>query len=436
MANEVVRGGVGNFAVDVEMSLGTGAAAYRGIYIDDIPTMPTNSRVLVENTIKGFRNPLTRIKPEPVETSRESALRFKQRIRRADVDGNQPNIATFLESAGWKVDVGNDTTTTAGVGEQTTELITVASAASMAVGEAILAEVDEGLFKPVLIGALAGAAITPSIALSSSCGASEIVEIMHTMTPTTLTGYQVPTTKTLSFRYNSLGYFDDAIGDLAMVFSGCALADIGALEIGGIGTVPTLDMGFHVGDVALSADDIAADIHYDGSHFSVINSDCELAFAVYNDGTPIAALVAKCVRGVTINFGVKTIPIPCVGGGGLNGIQGYLLVQEAPTVTFDALFRGDATFEKSWFTELEGDNVSKYFHFIQPTRDLNHPAWGIWMPNIHLKAGSEPNIDFSGDMISCKATFESSLSNWGGASTDIDEIAASPIYFAISGEAA
>jgi hypothetical protein len=436
MANEVVRGGVGNFAVQIETSLGIGAAAYRGIYLDEIPTMPTNSRVLVENATKGFRHPLTRIKPEPVETSRESSLRFKQRIRRALADDSQPNIATFLESAGWKVDVGNATTTTAGGGDQTTQLITVASAASMAVGEAILAEVDEGLFKPVLIGALAGAAITPSIALSSACGASEIVEVMHTMTPTTLTGYQVPSNKTLTFRYNSLGYFNDAIGDLAGVFAGCALADIGELEIGGIGTFPTLDMGFHVGDVSVEENDIAADIHYDSSHFAVINSDCELAFATYNAGTPIAALVAKCVRGVKINFGVKTIPIPCVGGGGLNGIQGYLLVQEAPTVTFDALFRGDATFDKSFFTELEGDNTSKYFHFIQPTRDLTHPAFGIWMPNIHLKAGSEPTIDFSGDMISCSATFESSLSNWGGASTDIDELAASPIYFAISGETA
>lgn len=434
MANEIVRGGTGNFATRIETELGVSAATYRGIYLDATPTIPTNSRKLIENATKGFRNPMTRIAPLPVEIYRESAIRFGQRIRRADANGNAPNIVTFLESGGWQTDVGNVTVT---AGAQGADSIVVSAAGSMAAGKAILVERDSGVHVPVLISTVAGTTLTPSIPMSSSAAEGASVEIMHTCTPTTVTGYQVNPAKTLQFRLNTLGYFNDAIGDLAFTFTGCALSDIAALEIGAVGTFPTLDMGFHVGDVAVGEVDIAADAHYDGSHFAVINSDAEFAFATYNDGSPIAALVAKCVEKLTFNLGIKTIPIPCVGGdGNVNGIQGYLLVQDVPSCTVVAYFRGDATFEKNWLTEVEGVNTSKYIHFIQPTRNLDHPAFGIWMPNCHIKADSEPTFDVAGDFIKVTATFEGTLANIGGASTDIDELAASPIYFAISGEAA
>ena len=136
MANEIVRGGAGNFGTRIETILGSSAAAWESIYLDEVPALPTNTRQLIENSIRGFRNPMERAKPVAVEKYIENAFRFKQRIRRASTDGDAPIMEHLFKSAGWQSDVGNATVTT---GSQTTTLITVSSAASMAVGKAILA---------------------------------------------------------------------------------------------------------------------------------------------------------------------------------------------------------------------------------------------------------------------------------------------------------
>lgn len=437
MANEVVRGGVGQLALKAESALGTGTGSWLDIRADEIPTIPTNTRVLIANHIAGFRNPMSTAKPVAIEQYRADAFRLKQRIRRPLTDGGTPILSYLFQAAGWQADTGPTAIATS-AGAPTTTSIVVDDATGIVAGEACLVELA-GVYYPTLAASVTmdvTDTIVPSIAMSAAQdGSTDVVEAMHTFTPTTATGYQIPTDKTIEFMLNTLGYHT-AGTDLSATLLGCAVADIGSLEIGGVGTVPTLDFGIHVGDVAVGADAIDADSFNDSEPFGVVTKDAQFAFAVNNSGSGIAALVSKFYQKLTFNFNTKVI---CVGGtgysGGLNGLQCYLLQQGRPTCTIETVYKGDSVYEHKFWTELEGSNTSMYIHFIQPTTNLDHPAFGVWMPNCHLMAGGEPQFDATGELITVTATFEADLGAWGG-NEDIDDVTAAPIVFAVSSEAA
>ena len=430
MANEVVSAKALKLALRGESSLGTGTGSWEDIRLVDAPTIPTATRKLIANHILGHRNPLTREKPMAYEAFMENAFSLKQHIRRAASNNAAPLLSLLMQSAGWQQSSTSHTT----VSSATASVITVASAASMAVGEASMVDVG-GVYRPFLINAISTNDVSPTIPLSGAPAGSASVEPMYTWTPTTETGYQVPTNKTIQFRMNCLGYDDDAIGDLSFLLTGCAVGELSAIEIGGNGSVPTFDFNINVADIACTTNDIAADAFTDGESFSVINGDAELAFASTNSGSQISTLVTKMIDSISINPGLKLIPIVGVGSSGnLNGLQGYMLQQEAPTIKIVAKYRGDTAFEKNWRTELEDDNTRKYLHFIQPSRNIDHPAWGIWMPNCHIMDGGEPVItNLGGDIIQTEVTFQATNAELGGE-TAFDEIAASPIYIAVGAE--
>jgi hypothetical protein len=415
MANEIVSAKALKLAIRGESALGTGTGSWEDLRLVDAPNIPTATRKLIPNHVLGHRNPLTREKPVSYETYMENAFTLKQHIRRASADGAPSLASKLFQSAGWQEDVGNNTTVTTA----TASVVGMTAAGSMAVGKAFLVAVGS-TYRPALINSIATLDVSPTIPLSAAPSDGAVVEPMYVWTPTTLTGYQVPTDKTIQFRMNCLGKDDDAIGDLSFILSACAAGELASIEIGGNGTAPTLDWGIHVGDIA---------------PFLVVNGDAEFAFASTNAGSAIGTLVTKMIDSITITTGLKVIPIIGVGGSGvINGIQGYMLQQEAPTIKVVAKYRGDSAFEKNWRTELEDDNTRKYIHFIQPCSDLNYPAFGVWMPNCHIMDEGEPMVtNLGGDIIQTEVTFQATNAELGGE-TAFDELAASPIYIGISGE--
>ena len=432
MANEIARANVGQVEVRGESSLGTGTGSWQGIRCESMPAVPASTVKLIENNVAGHRNPLERELPVAVDVYREDAFSITMRIHRESTDGDTPIMSNFFQSAGWQADVGGATVTS---GTPTTQAIDVSSATGMAAGECVLIEVTPGVFHPVLVADLTGSTITPSIALSDAPAASEVVEILNSVTPTTSSAYQVPTDKTLQFRVNTHGTYNDATSDLSFLARGCALSSVGALEIGPVGSFPTLEYTFHAGDITPQENDISADSFQDSSHFVVINQDAQFAIANTNSGSGVTSLTTKHFQKLTFNLGLKVMPVPGVGAGGLNGLQAYMLVQDAPTVMIECVYTGDTDYSRKFFDELHSHSSRQYIHFTPPTSDLDNPAFGVWMPNCHLMPGAEPTIDVSRDFITCQATFQATTAAWGG-NDDIDEVTSAPIVIGISGEAA
>jgi hypothetical protein len=89
------------------------------------------------------------------------------------------------------------------------------------------------------------------------------------------------------------------------------------------------------------------------------------------------------------------------------------------------------------FHELEGANTSVCAQLIQPTRNLEHPAFAFCIPNAHIMPGQEPKLDIKGEIITAEVAYTGSTGGIATTSGDeIDEVLASPWYFSISGEAA
>jgi hypothetical protein len=434
MANENVRGGTGNCWYRGESALGTGSGTWKSLYLEETPEFPTSTRMLAENSPKGFQNPHEREKPIPYEIYRENAFRLKQRFRCAETAGQAPAIGALFQSAGWTQSVGGATA----VSSATVGAIGVDSATGMAAGKVVLVELDSGVYYPMLINSVATLDLIPQIDLPSAPSADNVVELMYSWTPTSSLGFQIPTDKTLQFRYNSLGYDDDAVGDLSFIYTGCAVGELAAIELGKVGTIPQLDFGIHVCTVDKTPNDIADDDFQDGVNFAVMNGDFEMAFATAEtDGSLITPLVTKYVDSITVTPGITTVVQSAQGSGGVNNAQGFLLQQTPPQVSFTAYWRGDDAFENNIWTQLESLSASDfYWHAVQPTRSLSHPAFSIHMPKCHLLAGSEPSIMFDSDgWIKCTITLEATVGGIGGEKT-ISEIASAPIVIASSGQSA
>lgn len=422
----------GNLRMDTESSLGTAAGSAVYLRPESVELNRTMTRYLAQNHVAGHRNPYVREKPISYEKHTENALKLMQAIRRPTTDGGTPTIETLFKSAGWEAEVSTGETTTAGT-PTTTAIDQTANVTDE--GQAVLIEVTPGVFKPTLVANLVTDTITPSIALSAAPAAGEIIEVMHTFTPTTQYAYQVPSDQTLQMQYNSYGYYDDAYGDLSVLYTGCAVGSIDALEIGTSGSIPMFTYNIHAGKIDITADDIAAESFADSDKFVVITEDAEFAFATAN-AAGIGTLVTDAVTKLTVTPNVVVKPVVATGAGVYGDIVAYIAEPTPPTIEFEAFFSGDATLENKIITELESDNTSQYLHYIQPTRDLDVPAMGIWAPMCHLADDDSFSIQMFGEeTIKCQAKFICSVTGFDSL-TDIDEVEASPLFIAVSSEAA
>jgi hypothetical protein len=403
--------------------------------VDGFPNIKPSSIKLVPPGVGGHRNPLSQDKPVACEVAVPDAIALNSRVHRADTDGADPIMATLFEAAGWTHSQGPTAQATS-TGAPAVGSIPVDDATGLVDGEACLVELA-GTYYPTLASDVTANTITPSIDLpSAQDGSTDVVELMHSFTPATATGYQVPTNKTLQLRLNTLGYYNNAVGDNSYLATACAVSNLAAIEIGPVGSPLMMNWTLHAGDITVQEDDIAADSFQDSAPFCVVTEDARLAITDTNSGSAITPLVTKHFQKITFNPGCAVVPIPGQGATNVGGWQGFQTVPTPPTVTIDCLFEGDTAMSRMFLDELAGSNASKYIHFIQPTSDPNTPAFGIWMPNCHLLGGSEPTVELTGDMIHIVATFVGDLANWGGSATGIGDVAGAPIVIAVSGECA
>lgn len=423
------RGGQGNqLRMAQESALGT-AGAYTCTRPETIPQFKAN-RTLIANHVAGHQHPLTVDKPIPIAMLQESAFTADFRIRRASSAGGTPDLVKILQSAGWNAAVSTGATELTGT-PSVSSLVQTTNVTGE--GQFVLVERSAGVHVPVFVSDLATATITPHVRLSAAPSSGADVNPMHTLAPMTTTGYKVSSDKTLSFILNTQG-FNAAFGSMAQHMKACALASVGEINLGGVGTFPTFPCTFHGVPVDLTADPIAADSFNDSDKFAVITPDLEFSLQVASASGNIA-LVSKAVIDCSINLGIKVIPLKNEGGSNVGGITGYMLIQEAPTMKIHCQFEGDTTFDMAAFTELEGSNTSMCAQIIQPTRSLATPAFAFIMPNAHIMPGGEPVFNPQSERL--EATWTLTGSNGGLLGHDeIDEIGTAPIYFGISGEAA
>lgn len=427
----VAPGNVGQLRWSAESALGTQTGSYYAArLVSTLPNFPSVKQ-LVENHVGGHQHPLTVEKPESVTLCAENAFSFDAHIRRATADGGDPDLMTWLQSAGWTVEESTGSTTLTGV-PTVSELIQDSNVTGA--GQFVLIERSSGVYVPVLVSSLSTDTITPHVRLSAAPSSGNEVHPMHTATPATATAFEVPSNKTLAWRLNTQAKYDDAYGDFALDMEACALASIGEISIERVGAPLVVSTTWHGVPMSTSPDDIAADSFNDSEKFTLIADNMEISIQDASASGDIA-LVSGSLVSAKINPGVATEPIYVSGGGTVGGIIGYRMIPTPPTITVTANFKGLSTWDKSFLTELSGSNTSKAIQLLQPTTDLDRPAFAIAMPNCHLMPGSEPTVDVGQNTVQVTATFVGSTSGID-SDTLISEVGTSPIYIGISGEAA
>jgi hypothetical protein len=349
-------------------------------------------------------------------------MNFNTYIRRHGTADTQPFIATLLESAGWNVTTTTASTVASYVSTTAWDLGNSGVAYGVP-GNAILVELSDGSFYPVLVAAKATDTITPGMALPSASENAKDIEVMTTMFPQSRV---VPASKTLSFLSN-LRATHTTGEDLSFDYAGCAVTALGDLTIK-VNEMPELAWTLDVSTVADGSLAIADESFVDGQKPSVVTHDARVELATSNDSGGIAR-TDVILHEATVNWGFTVEAIPGYGSGTLAGIQGYKLVAGTPSITI----KGDYT--KDYWDDLEGTNPSQYLGIVQPTTALTTPAWGIWMPKCHLSEEEPVIINRDDNLITASVKYIGSVADYNSETDNTDEGAA-PIYFAISGAAA
>lgn len=425
----IARSSASQLRMSVESSFGSPSTMHC-TRPDEIPENFGATRTLYDNHVAGHQHPLTRELPEVLAAYVEDMFSATFRIRRSLADGGTPDLVRIFESAGWKAETSTGDTTLTG----TPTVSSLEQSANVTgVGQFVLVERSSGVHVPVLVSALSSATITPHVRLSAAPLSGAQVNPMHTLTPTTDTGYEIPAGKTLAFRIQTQGQYEDAIGDLALNAKACALASVGEITLSP-NSYPSLACTFNGVPVDMTPTDIAADDFVDSSRFAMVTPDLEFSMQTASSSGDIA-LVSRAVTEVKINLGISVKGLANEGGDNVGGITGYILIQDAPTIEVTCQFRGDSTFDKKWFTELEGSNTPVCVQVAQPTRNLDVPAFAFCLPNCHIATDGAPKISMAGDIITATAKFVASNAGINSES-GIDEVGSSPIYFGFSTEAA
>jgi len=400
----------------VESALGTPGTYYE-IRPNDFPAFPTSTRQLIANPNMGHAHAYNQSdKPIAIEQYQEGAGTFAQNIRRASANNAAAPIAAIFESAGCNV------TTSTGDQTITYSSTTAWDVSDAAHGQCGLLELNSGVYYPVLVADYTTGTVTPSMAIPSVSSTGKAWQLMTTIWPRSR---QVATDATLAFEHHSRATHTSG-EDLHYIYTGCALSAVGDMTIEPFGT-PALEFTFHVGDVDQANEAIAAESFVDGEKFAIINDDFRFEYANADSAGGITRGDGILTSAV-ITWGFETAVIPGEGSGTFNGAQGYMHRVAVPKVAITQ------TFTKDYWTQLEGDNTSKYIGLVQPTRSLSTPAFGFWMPNAHIDPETPPTVDWAtNDFVTATVTYIADSAGYESATTNADAGAA-PWYFAISGQ--
>jgi len=249
----------------------------------------------------------------------------------------------------------------------------------------------------------------------------------------------VGATETLTFTLSTRGDHTTA-PDLAFTYGGCALADLGSIEISRDGGSVVLNPVFHVADIAVGADTLDAASFAEGDGTSAATSHIqrqETSNFKFQMGAFAAAggitYNTEQLVSATINPNVTTIPIDCVGDSScLNGWGGYVQRIAQPTVDVTILADHDFIDDSSKGIQSVDGNQFTFLSFIWGTTDLDVPAYGIWLPKCVQIA--PPEFDFFNDRYQLMTLhFGATAPKWTNSTTTNTSTGMSPIVIAIHG---
>ena len=411
----------------METALGVDDATFTDIrFQQDSLTLPSHTRTLLPNPNVGHRHAYDRSdKAIPIQAFLDGGLSFSQFIRRASPANTDPPLAFFFESAGWNI-ARNTVTTVASYVSTTQWDLGDSGVAYGTPGEFVLVKIEDGtssldeFYYPVLIAAKATDTITPGMALPAATADTEPIEVMTTMWPRSRV---VPATKTLSFFHNSRATHTTG-EDLAHEFAGCALKIVGSMTLKP-NEAPVLSWTFHVGVVDQQSDAIANEAFADSEKYAVVTHDCRVELGNSVDAGGVARGDA-ILQEATVDFGFECVPRMGYGAGTLAGLQGYVLRATQPRITLTA------DYSKDYWDDVEGTNASQYLSIVQPTSDLDTPAFAVCMPKCHIDHENTLILDRSADIVTCTVPYIGSVADYN-SENDNDEPGAAPIYFGVSG---
>jgi hypothetical protein len=392
---------------------------------EDNVTIPTEEFLSEPQKNMGRANAYD-VADQPIiyEAVRENAISLPVAVRRSP-DTTTPTIPTLAESGGCNVDVNDDDTITAYTDTTDWDLTTGLGADKN--GQAILVELDNGLYWPTLLADYTHSTTTctPGMALPSASSATNATKRMYTITPNT---GQVDNSKLLTFIAQTRGKYTTA-PDLTWQLAGCALGTFGEIKIepgGEVIITPT----FHVADVDKKADTLTAESFTKDTTYRQRNyGNFRFEFADANTSGAIASAHMELLSATFLPNHI-TAAIPGEGSVDvLNSIQGYMAkMDEHPTVTLELLM--DKVYWET-FDDSPGQ-TNKYISFIWPTTSLTTPASGIWIPNAYLSAPpvAEPHAS---DYIKCTLVYTASSSEYGSTRTN-NSTGMAPWYMAIHGQ--
>lgn len=423
--------GAGKLEFRVESTLGTSAAAWKGLRPEENPTVNTEVVSLIPVSHIGHQNPFETHEAKPVIAPlavQPGAFGLKTAVY-PPAAGNEPSIVTLMKSTGLDCKAIASADVTAGTPAVDSIEFT---AVTPTVGDAVLVELLNGDYFPMLVADVTTKTATPSMDLPSAPHAvGGALEVMHCFSPRTDTTFSVADGKSLQFQWHGHPLYDDTLGDLVVRRIAAALEGIGEISIPNFGEKFMFDLTFQGMQQTLPDDvDMDSDNLVDIGIPLILNDKFNFGFAAADVSGGITA-AAKYARDVKINLGVKVEPVPYHGGGTIGGIQQYHLQFETATASFIAGFDSSAKAEIA--KAMVGPNVDTYLHFVQPSASATTPSFGLWLPKCHLS--KTPDIMLFEKIVEYKCDYTASIAGYDNG-VFIDDAGAAPWYMAFGGRAA
>ena len=440
----IAPGKAGKVRYRSESALGVGTGSWKDIQLQGMATF-NDQNVELFDVPYVRRNPLDCGETQPIglQMHKDGMVSMSVSFNRASANGDTPQIIKFLKSMGLDESVASaDAAVDTGAAVGSIPLKTDQGA----LGRATLVELqvtqasegfpDGTLYWPVLAAAYAASTITPAMDVPKAPVEDDVATAMHTITAKTSTSYEVPSTASIQLLLKTWAETQDAAGDHAKLVTACFLESFNAINIpNSIGESINVDLSFSgMQNNTPTDEDMEADDPNDSGVPLLVTPDFRFLWGDANASGGISHGTFD-VSDLSFNPGWVLIRSPDHGVTNIGGCQGMVLQATPPTCTFSACITG--TVYDEIMSEAEnaldgGTQTEKFLAAIQPTRNLDTPSLGIWMPNCVLINGSKE--DAAGDFVKGTFTYRGGLSGYN-SETDIDESGAPSFFLALGSEA-
>jgi hypothetical protein len=427
--------------MDSESALGTADNGIdKDIRLAGPPTVPTATRELEAQANLGHEGATQFLDDKPLayETGRESSLTLPIKIRRGATTGIPP-LMYFLQSGGWTItDSAVDTVTAGAPAVDDFDATASILGAADTYGAAVLVEsVANTYWEPALLAKYDDApdkSCVPAMDLPAIAAVGGDIIRMRTAT---VNPSEVGAAETLTFVLDTRGDYT-AAPDLAYTYSGCALADLGPIEINKEGSV-TLNPVFHVADISVGAGalDAASFLSGDGTSSATSHvqrqesSNFKVQYGTFAAAGGITNGTLQ-MESATITPNITTIPVIGIGGTNVNGWQSYMQKVAMPTIDLTVIADHDFIDSATKGYESVDANEFTYLAFVWGTTDLDVPSYGFFFPACRQIA--PPELDpFNEKYQLMTLHFGASAPKFTGGATTNTSTAMSPMYIAIHG---